>query len=92
MTSQDERETRTDVIRARHVLLMAIREFFYERGYVEVETPYLMRTAPADPYIEPLEAFVDGAGGEAERRPPGARAPGNAGRLKVLITQNIDSV
>jgi elongation factor P--(R)-beta-lysine ligase len=47
-----------DVTRARHEVLRAIRLFFYERDYLEVETPYLSRTAPADPHIEPLSAFV----------------------------------
>ena len=51
-----------DVIEARHHLLRAIRHFFYVRGYLEVETPYLMATAPPDPYIEPVRAFVDGKG------------------------------
>ena len=50
------------MIRVRHLALKTIRGFFYERGYVEVETPYLMRTAPTDPYIEPLTVFVDAAG------------------------------
>ena len=40
----------------------AAREFFYGRGYIEVETPCLMRTAPPDPYIEPLEAYVGSSG------------------------------
>ncbi len=60
-------EERTDphtaeVIVARHELLKAIRGFFYERGYIEVETPYLMKTAAPDPYIEPLKVFVGDAG------------------------------
>ncbi len=62
MTPQDEREAVADVIRTRHLVLKSTREFFYDRGYVEVETPYLMKTAPTDPYIEPLRAFVGDAG------------------------------
>lgn len=46
-----------DILLARHELLKKIRTFFYERGYVEVETPNLMETAPPDPYIDPLEVF-----------------------------------
>lgn len=54
--------TRADITRSRHLLLKAARAFFHERGYLEVETPYLARTAPADPYIEPVEAFAGKAG------------------------------
>lgn len=50
------------VVRARHQLLKTMREFFYARGYTEVETPCLMRTAPPDPYIEPLKVFVGESG------------------------------
>ena len=53
---------KADVVRQRHLLLGAIRDFFYRRGYIEVETPYLNRTAPSDPYVEPLRVFVGGAG------------------------------
>ncbi len=47
-----------DVLKARHELLRAVRDFFYERGYIEVETPNLMATAPPDPHIDPLEVRV----------------------------------
>jgi lysyl-tRNA synthetase class 2 len=53
---------KADVVRERHLLLRVIRDFFDRRGYFEVETPYLNRTAPPDPYIEPLRVFVGGAG------------------------------
>lgn len=47
-----------DMVLARHRLLQAIRGFFLERGYLEVETPQLVRQAPPDPYIDPLEVHV----------------------------------
>jgi elongation factor P--(R)-beta-lysine ligase len=47
-----------ETLLARHALLKAVRDFFYAGGYVEVETPNLMRTAPPDPFIEPLEVFA----------------------------------
>jgi lysyl-tRNA synthetase class 2 len=51
-----------DMVGERHAALWAAREFFYGRGYIEVETPALMRTAPPDPYIEPLEVYVGRSG------------------------------
>ena len=46
------------IIKARHELLRATRDFFYERGYLEVETANLMATAPPDPHIDPLTVHV----------------------------------
>lgn len=51
-----------DVLNARHELLRAIRGFFHSRDYLEVETPNLMKTAPPDPHIDPLEVFIGGRG------------------------------
>ena len=50
------------ILQARHKLLKDIREFFYQHGYIEVETPNLMKTAPPDPYIDPLEVFIEKSG------------------------------
>lgn len=47
-----------EILLARHTLLKAIRDFFSRGGYVEVETPNLMRAAPPDPFIEPLKVFA----------------------------------
>ena len=54
--------TEREILLARHELLRGIREFFYGRDYLEVETPCLMKTAPPDPYIDPLSVFVGGKG------------------------------
>ncbi len=43
-------------------LLKAMRDFFYSRDYLEVETPNLMTTAAPDPNIEPLQVYVDRKG------------------------------
>ncbi|OPY72304.1 MAG: Elongation factor P--(R)-beta-lysine ligase [Syntrophorhabdus sp. PtaU1.Bin058] len=51
-----------DILRMRHELLKAMREYFYDLGYIEVETSNLMRTAPPDPQIDPLTVFVAGSG------------------------------
>lgn len=46
------------IIEIRHNLFKALREFFYRKGYYEVETPFISRFAPPDPYIEPLRVYV----------------------------------
>ncbi len=51
-----------DILAKRHELLRATRDFFYERGYLEVETANLMSTAPPDPHIDPLDVHVSGKG------------------------------
>ena len=50
------------LLRFRHTLLKAMRDFFYGRDYLEVETPNLMTTAAPDPNIEPLQVYVDRKG------------------------------
>jgi len=54
--------SKLDLLRFRHALLKAIRDFFYDRGYLEVETPNLMKTAPPDPNIEPLKVYIEDKG------------------------------
>jgi lysyl-tRNA synthetase class 2 len=51
-----------EILLKRHELLRAIRQFFYDREYIEVETANLMRTPAPDPHIDPLEASVGGKG------------------------------
>ncbi|MBP1747890.1 MAG: lysyl-tRNA synthetase-like protein GenX [Deltaproteobacteria bacterium] len=51
-----------EVLKMRHELLKASREFFYERNYIEVESANLMATVPPDPHIDPLEVNVSGKG------------------------------
>jgi elongation factor P--(R)-beta-lysine ligase len=48
----------TDLLLIRHKLLRAIRDFFYERGYPEVETPNLVKNPPPDPHIDPVTAYI----------------------------------
>jgi lysyl-tRNA synthetase class 2 len=40
--------------------MKAIRDYFSGSGYLEVETPNLMKTAAPDHNIEPLKVYVDG--------------------------------
>jgi elongation factor P--(R)-beta-lysine ligase len=54
--------TEREILESRHECLKALREFFYGRDYLEVETPALMKTSPPDPHIDPLVAHVGGRG------------------------------
>ena len=56
------KESIVDLLKARDAMLRAIRRFFLDRGFVEVETEYLSRSAPCDPYIEPVRVFVGDSG------------------------------
>jgi elongation factor P--(R)-beta-lysine ligase len=47
-----------ELLRIRHRLLRAIRDFFYERGYLEVETPNLVKNPPPDPHIDPVAVYI----------------------------------
>jgi lysyl-tRNA synthetase class 2 len=58
----DTRHSTLAQLRFRHELLKAIRDFFYSHGYLEVETPNLMRSAAPDPNIEPLKVYIDDKG------------------------------
>ena len=61
MITKDIRHIR-EILKIRHDLFKASREFFYARDYIEAETAYLTATAPPDPHIDPLEVSVSGKG------------------------------
>jgi len=50
------------LLNLRHNLVKAVREFFYMRGYIEVETPSLLAASAPDPYIDPLKVFTESKG------------------------------
>jgi lysyl-tRNA synthetase class 2 len=52
----------SEILRLRYELMRAVRDYFCDHGYIEVETPNLMRTAAPDPNIDPLEVYVGGQG------------------------------
>ncbi|QDT37890.1 EF-P lysine aminoacylase EpmA [Stratiformator vulcanicus] len=59
--SDDWRPTTSfDTLRLRAQLLARVREFFRERGYLEVETPLLSRDVVIDTHIDPLTSTVCG--------------------------------
>ena len=55
-------KSQLNLLRFRHSLLKAIRDFFCAEGYIEVETPNLIRTAAPDPNIEPLKVYIEDKG------------------------------
>ncbi|MBA4419420.1 MAG: EF-P lysine aminoacylase GenX [Syntrophus sp. (in: bacteria)] len=50
--------TEIGILMLRHEFFRYIREFFYDHGYLEVETPNIMKVSPPDPNIDPLRVYV----------------------------------
>ena len=73
------------IIDARHRLFRGIRDFFSARDYVEVETPLLGKTAPPDPHIEPVRAFVG-------RRGPFYLHTSPEIAMKKLLAEGLDRI
>ncbi|MCX8043069.1 MAG: EF-P lysine aminoacylase GenX [Desulfobacterota bacterium] len=46
----------SSIIKKRHTILRCIRDFFDQRGYIEVETPLRIRCPGFDPYIDAIPA------------------------------------
>jgi lysyl-tRNA synthetase class 2 len=53
-----DRASVKEILRKRHELLRAIRQFFYDREYIEVETANFMRMPAPDPHIDPLAVHI----------------------------------
>lgn len=51
-----------DALKARAAMLAAIRDFFTQRGVMEVETPLLAPASGTDPAIDPLKTVFTGPG------------------------------
>ncbi len=49
------------MLRVRAAMLRAVREFFHQRGYLEVETPCLSRDIVIDAWLEPIEVRHSGS-------------------------------
>ena len=63
MVMKAERKTpHSELMKARHDFIKLIRDFYYASGYLEVETPNLMKTAAPDPNIEPLKVYINDKG------------------------------
>ena len=63
MVMKAERKTPySELMKARHDFIKLIRDFYYASGYLEVETPNLMKTAAPDPNIEPLKVYINDKG------------------------------
>lgn len=56
MTIEAKRSMNINPHYARHYLLKSIRDFFNERGFLEVTTPILVRCPGIDPHIDALPA------------------------------------
>jgi lysyl-tRNA synthetase class 2 len=53
-------------LRLRAGLLRKLREFFHERGFLEVETPILSADTVVDRHLDPFSLQVGSAGGQAQ--------------------------
>ncbi|MBP9761066.1 MAG: EF-P lysine aminoacylase GenX [Candidatus Magasanikbacteria bacterium] len=49
----------------RWAMLRAIREWFWQQSFLEVETPAILRLAGQEPYLSPMEVTVHNEKGEA---------------------------
>lgn len=47
-----------EILRLRTYLFRKIRDFFEKRGYLEVETPHIVRTVLPDPYVDPIRVCL----------------------------------
>ena len=55
-------------LRLRAELLHRVREFFHERGFLEVETPVLSADTVVDRHLDPFSVVVPGPSGEPPRQ------------------------
>ena len=56
-------------LQRRHVLLRAIRDWFHQEGFIEVDAPVLVPGTGCEPFIDPMEtAFMLSAEGEMQKR------------------------
>lgn len=51
--------SKIDILKDRSFFLQKARSFFFERGFLEVDTPILSKTAPIDEHIEILSVGLD---------------------------------
>ena len=58
-----------DALEQRASLLRRLREFFYQRGFFEVETPLLASEIIPELHIEPFRVESTGTSGSPEVRP-----------------------
>ncbi|MFH1429996.1 MAG: EF-P lysine aminoacylase EpmA [Candidatus Uhrbacteria bacterium] len=56
---------RLDVLKRRHEIIRGVREFFWARGFLEVETPVLLAHPSQEPELEPLRTTVHDVRGKA---------------------------
>jgi len=58
MSHVEQIRKKKDTLVLRFGLLKKIREFFWERGFLEVETPHIVSSPGQDPHIEPIPVTV----------------------------------
>lgn len=78
-----------DFIRARSETVKKIRQFFDERGYLEMHTPRLVGLPGQEPYLEPLWSEIKEADGTAHR---GALITSPEYAMKRLLAAGFDKI
>ncbi len=66
MNSDWQPSASVETLRARARLTAVVRDFFDQRGILEVETPLLSAAAGTDPNLEPLATHYEGPGAPAD--------------------------
>lgn len=77
-------------LRQRAQIIKSIRDFFYARDVLEVETPLLCHTSVTDPFIESIPALVQTHHGAKEQRYYLQTSPEYA--MKRLLANNIGPI
>lgn len=57
-----------EILKQRAKIIKSIRDFFYSRGIMEVETPLICHTSVTDPFIQSIPALFQAQGSEREIR------------------------
>ena len=60
-------KTNAELLKFRSKVTQAVRTFFEDRGYLEVDTPIALLAPPPEVHIDPINVTVDSPRGEETR-------------------------
>lgn len=76
---------RLEILRLRSEIIKSIRSFFYDRGFIEVETPRLIKAPAPEPYIETFPVF-------RKHKKPLFLIPSPELHMKRLLAEGLDKI